>query len=312
MPYARESLDRSTRHAHTKDRQGPSLVIDPLESEEVEYAKTKKRLFIGLVMGTSTLVCLFLVSLWVIPFIGLTNIHPAAPWIFGGLIFTALFLVAWASMGLVLNIISGKALPFFKRMRGVTVKLFLPLMTLLGRMIGLSKDKVWSSFIKVNNELVASGGKQYEPKEILLLMPHCLQRSDCSVRLTYGVHNCKRCGKCPMTGLIELSRRYGVHLSIATGGTIARRIVVQKRPKIILAVACERDLSSGIQDTYPLPVYGILNYRPFGPCLNTQVALDQLEDALNFFIKPHLLPGRIAKQAMAVDSTPPLRKTISS
>ena len=136
MPYARESLDRSTRHAHAKDRQGPTLVKDPLlEPEEIEYAKTKKRLFIGLVMGTSTLVCLFLVSLWVIPFIGLTQIHPAAPWIFGGLIFTALFLVAWASIGLVLNIISGKALPFFKRMRGVTVKLFLPLMTLLARMV---------------------------------------------------------------------------------------------------------------------------------------------------------------------------------
>jgi len=179
-------------------------------------------------------------------------------------------------------------------------------------MIGLSKDKVWSSFIKVNNELVASDGKQYEPKEILLLMPHCLQRSDCTVRLTYGVHNCKRCGKCPMTGLIELSRRYGVHLAIATGGTIARRIVVQKRPKIILAVACERDLSSGIQDTYPLPVYGILNYRPYGPCLNTQVALDQLEDTLNFFIKPHLLPGHVSKEAIVVDSPPPLTKNISS
>ena len=115
-----------------------------------------------------------------------------------------------------------------------------------------------------------------------------------------------------MTGLIELSQKYGVHLAIATGGTIARRIVVQKRPKIILAVACERDLSSGIQDTYPLPVYGILNNRPFGPCLNTQVALNQLEDALNYFIKPQLLPGHVSKDAIAVDSPPPLKKTISS
>ena len=118
-----------------------------------------------------------------------------------------------------------------------TIVCFLPLMTLLGRTIGLSKDRVWSSFIKVNNELVASGRKQYRSDQILLLMPHCLQRSDCSVRLTYGVHNCKRCGKCPMTGLLELSQSYGVHMAIATGGTIARRIVVQKRPKIILAVA---------------------------------------------------------------------------
>ncbi len=313
MSYAKDPLDRSTRNTHPTDHQRPTLVPHPLiEPEDVEYAKTKKRLFVGLVMGTSSLVCLFLVSLWVIPFIGLKKIHPSAPWIFGGLIFTALFLVAWASFGLVLNIVSGKALPFFKRMRGVTVKLFLPLMTLLGRIIGLSKDKVWSSFIKVNNELVASGSKQYKPDEILLLMPHCLQRSDCTVRLTYDVHNCKACGKCPMTGLIELSRKYGVHLAIATGGTIARRIVVQKRPKIILAVACERDLSSGIQDTYPIPVYGILNSRPYGPCLNTQVALTQLEDALTFFIKPRYLPGNVSIDAMVADPLHSLPKSISN
>ena len=70
---------------------------------------------------------------------------------------------------------------------------------------------------------------------------------------------------------------------MATGGTIARRIVVQLRPKLIIAVACERDLASGIQDTYPLPVYGILNIRPFGPCLDTDVALERVEWAIRQF-----------------------------
>lgn len=93
-----------------------------------------------------------------------------------------------------------------------------------------------------------------------------------------------------MTGLLEISRKYGVHVAIATGGTIARRIVVQKRPKLILAVACERDLSSGIQDAYPLPVYGILNNRPFGPCLNTKVSLEDLQEALRLFLNPKFLP----------------------
>jgi hypothetical protein len=50
-------------------------------------------------------------------------------------------------------------------------------------------------------------------------------------------------------------------------------------------VACERDLSSGIQDTYPLPVYGVLNERPHGPCLDTMVQLDHVEKALRMFLK---------------------------
>ena len=46
----------------------------------------------------------------------------------------------------------------------------------------------------------------------------------------------------------------------------------------------EDRLASGIQDTHPLPVYGILNSRPFGPCLDTDVALDQVEWAINEFL----------------------------
>ena len=69
-------------------------------------------------------------------------------------------------------------------------------------------------------------------------------------------------------------------LAVATGGTIARRIVVQTRPELIVAVACERDLVSGIQDTLPLPVYGLFNQRPNGTCFNTLVPLDRVRDVL--------------------------------
>jgi len=258
-------------------------------------------------MGTSALVSMFLVLLWIVPYIGLKEIHHSAPLIFGVLIFTAIFVVAWAAIGLVINIVSGKALPLFKRMRGITVRLFLPLMALLGRTLGITKEKVWASFIKVNNDLVESSNKKYRPSETRLLMPHCLQRSDCTVRLTYGVENCKRCGKCPILGLLDLSQKYDVHMTIATGGTIARRIVVQKRPKLILAVACERDLSSGIQDTYPLPVFGILNDRPFGPCLDTQVQLNRLEAAMRNFLDPKFYPKTRQMESFPVESPPELQ-----
>ncbi len=303
MNLEKDSIEHNRKGESTQENLRPSLVQDPeTDKEYLRYASAKKRLFIGLVMGTSTLVSMFLVLLWIVPYIGLKKIHHTAPWILGVLIFTAIFIVAWAAFGLVINIVSGKALPLFKRMRGITVRLFLPLMTLLGRTLGITKEKVWASFIKVNNKLVASSGKRYRPSEILLLMPHCLQRSVCDVRLTYGVENCKRCGKCPILGLLDLSLKYGVHMAIATGGTIARRIVVQKRPKIILAVACERDLSSGIQDTYPLPVFGILNDRPFGPCLDTQVALNRLEAAMQNFLDPEFYPKTGQIESLPVES----------
>lgn len=254
----------------------------------------RKRLFIGLITCACLLMILLLVLLWVVPFVGLSAIHPTAPWLLGLFILAAIGLVGWSAMGLVLNILLGRTLPFSRRLRGLTIKLFLPLMVLLGKLLGISKQRVRSSFIKVNNELVLHEAGRYEPKQILLLMPHCLQNSRCDMRLTYDINNCKRCGKCPIRDLLDISERYGVHLAIATGGTIARRIVVQLRPRLIIAVACERDLSSGIQDTYPLPVFGVLNERPHGPCLDTGVPVHNLELALQRFLAspppPRTLP----------------------
>ncbi len=256
---------------------------DPYLREEAA-AGSRKRLFIGLITGACFLLCALLALLWIVPYVGLGAIHPWMPALMGFVFSAAILVITWAWLGLVLRILLGRSLPFSSQLRGLAIKFFLPLMTLLGRALGIPKENVRGSFIKVNNELVRSEVGKYKPGQMLLLMPHCLQSSRCKLRLTYDINNCKRCGKCAIKGLLELSERYGIHLAIATGGTIARRIVVQTRPRIILAVACERDLASGIQDTYPIPVFGVLNSRPNGPCLDTDVSLSALENAIQLFL----------------------------
>jgi hypothetical protein len=122
-----------------------------------------------------------------------------------------------------------------------------------------------------------------KPDRLLILLPHCIQINDCNIKITGDVHRCKGCGKCEIKDLVSISDRCGVDLSVATGGTLARRIIKEKRPKAIIAVACERDLTSGIVDSYPLPVIGILNQRPFGPCINTRVDMKDVQEALEYF-----------------------------
>ncbi|MFK4764212.1 DUF116 domain-containing protein [Desulfobaculum sp. SPO524] len=258
--------------------------LTDFDATDREVSRERKRLFIGLISLASVLVSAVLLLLWYVPYVGLTSIHPIMPWLMGAVVAVAVAGVLWAGLGLVLNILVGRSLPYTRRLHGLTIKLFLPLMVLLGKALGISKRRVRSSFIKVNNELVRNEASRYEADDILLLLPHCLQNSRCDMRLTYDMNNCKRCGKCPIKDLLELSERYGVHMAIATGGTIARRIVVQTRPKLILAVACERDLASGIQDTYPIPTYGVMNERPHGPCLDTQVSTALVEKALQRFM----------------------------
>ena len=92
--------------------------------------------------------------------------------------------------------------------------------------------------------------------------------------------------KCEIKDLIEISDQYQVNISVATGGTLARRIIVGNRPEAIVAVACELDLTSGIQDSYPIPVIGVLNERPNGPCINTKADIQKVKDALLGFLGP--------------------------
>lgn len=143
------------------------------------------------------------------------------------------------------------------------------------------KEQFQGFIINLNNRLVRS--EKPRTKKILLLLPHCLQIDECRIRLTHNIHNCEGCGKCNIKDLIQIADAHNLNLSVATGGRLARRIIKDLMPEGIVAVACETDLSHGIVDTYPLPVLGIPNERPFGPCLNTQVNLEKVKEAIRFF-----------------------------
>lgn len=256
------------------------FVRNPHSLPRAEYGGAGKRLFIGLMTGSCVLLCLCILLLWLVPYIGLEAIHVSLPWILGGLTVLLIAFVAWMCVALIWNVYSGRALPGIRRVRGLTIRLMFPLMELLGRALRISRERIRLSFIKVNNEMVLASGLLVRPSEVLVLLPHCLQRSACPHRLSVDVARCTRCGQCTLGAMLDLRDTWGFSLAIASGGTIARRIVVQVRPKLIIAVACERDLTSGILDTYPLPTFGVLNQRPHGPCVDTLVSVPAVEAVL--------------------------------
>ncbi len=152
------------------------------------------------------------------------------------------------------------------------------------------REQFQSLVIRMNNRLVrsqwerlrANGAAAGRKVRVLLLLPHCLQVNECDVRITHNVYKCKRCGRCEIKDLIEISEEKNLDLFVATGGSVARRVVNEGRPDAVVAIACERDLSSGIVDSFPMPVLGILNERPCGPCVNTRVDLARVREALDF------------------------------
>ncbi|KQC09980.1 MAG: hypothetical protein APR54_03360 [Candidatus Cloacimonas sp. SDB] len=164
------------------------------------------------------------------------------------------------------------------------IKVLFPVTLMLGRLFGFNKDRLRISFIHVNNSFVKALRKKFKPEDVLILLPHCLQNSECNIRITFNINNCKECGKCSICQLKKISEKYKIHIAIATGGTLARKIIVENKPKLVIAVACQRDLVSGIQEVFPIPAFGILNERPFGPCINTTVSTDLVEKAIKCLV----------------------------
>lgn len=248
--------------------------------------RREKKTFIFLLLLTCLLLVILSVVLWWIPYVGFTYIHPRLPLIMAVVFFAIVMFLIGGGLTLVFTIIRGRNLFVNRRIRGVVIRFLFPLLVVVGKLVGIGKDRVRRSFIVANNLLVLGEAKRVPPEKLLILLPQCLQYHECDVRITGGgkVENCKGCGRCKIKNLKAMSLKYGVSISVATGGTLARKIVVDKRPDMIIGVACERDLTSGIQDTYPIPVYGILNNRPHGPCFDTDVSLEMIEEGMKVFL----------------------------
>ena len=239
--------------------------------------------FIWLLAASGFAISILAFFLWWIPTVGLGNINRTLPFILavfiGGLILSLL-----VSASLLILSAAGHDVPFPDKLRGLLVKLFLPAMLFLGGIFRVEKIKIHKAFIEINNRLVKSMAINARPDSFLILMPHCLQLQDCNFKVTRDIENCGECGRCEIVELLHLGREYGIKLFVNTGGTSARKIVVDRRPNAVVAVACERDLVSGITDSYPLPVVGITNIRPEGYCLNTHVAVEKVKEAVGLFI----------------------------
>lgn len=138
----------------------------------------------------------------------------------------------------------------------------------LSRAFGVSRDRLGHSFLKVSNAVSRAMKRQVSTERLLVLLPRCLSKEE-------------------LKKAIELKERYTFEIFTVSGGELARKKVKELRPTAVIGVACERDLVSGIRDVGGrLSVIGIPNKRPHGPCKDTHIDLNALEDAIKFYVGP--------------------------
>jgi uncharacterized protein len=233
-----------------------------------------------LILGTIEAVAFYLIQ----PRIA--TLHPLlSPLLGAGMLL--FFIVPFGGLTLItITALTGIDLLYPHGRASVTIKVLFPIAATLAQVCGIDRNRLRTSFVKVNNALTTAQRKRIKGDRILVLLPHCLQIDVCNRKLTSDVNNCVRCGRCAVGSLVGLGEKYGLRMEVVNGGTLARRRVASFKPSGIVAVACERDLTFGIQDAHPVPVYGVINDRPNGPCVNTCVDMGMVEEAVKFFRKP--------------------------
>ncbi|MCK5126934.1 MAG: DUF116 domain-containing protein [candidate division Zixibacteria bacterium] len=192
-----------------------------------------------------------------------------------GNIYGEVFIVVYFSLAIVLTIWLGLFIwgfvtkrPFLSGLIIVPklVNLLLDFSIKIGKLFGISRDRLVNSFLKLHNLILSSKAKKVRPEKILILLPRCLTR-DMNKALR-GIRD-----------------KYGVLVAMAEGGGEARNKIKETKPGIIIAVACERDLLTGFVDINPhIPVIGFPNVRPCGPCKDTEVDLKSIEDTVKRYL----------------------------
>ncbi len=172
---------------------------------------------------------------------------------------SALTVLAWLWYGLLLASFYGSTLLLPERLaeRGP----FLPLMrwtSQVARRVG-ARDWVEHAAVEVYNGLASRRGRKVGRGELLVLIPRCLSKE-------------------ALDGILAVAGRYEVPVFVATRGQLARRAIRERRPRAVVAVACERDMVSGLHDVAAkVPVLGLTMRLPSGPCKDAAIDLPKFE-----------------------------------
>ena len=121
------------------------------------------------------------------------------------------------------------------------------------------RDWVEHAAIDVYNALAERRRRTVGKGELLVLIPRCLSKE-------------------ALDGVLTIAGRYEVPVFVATRGQLARRVIRERRPRAVVAVACERDMTTGLRDVAgKLPVLGLTMRLPNGPCRDAMLDLDTME-----------------------------------
>ena len=148
--------------------------------------------------------------------------------------------------------------------------------------MGVEEKDLFQLYVKTKNSASREKFASTPYNERILLLPQCLRSRECPAELGEYGYECQECGKCNLKKIIHLTKKLGYKGTfILPGGSIAKKILLEIKPKASLGVACFKELVLGSFLCEKLGVIGQGVALLRDGCVNTIADWKSLNDTLH-------------------------------
>lgn len=157
----------------------------------------------------------------------------------------------------------------FPRLLLFTIDMFYGLFKKFSENVGVDAKIVDQIGVEVRNKVNEKFFKKIDPKDKVLVLPHCLRDADCEAKLESSGLVCKNCNRCVIGVLKVKAENKGFKVFIIPGSTFLKKIIENNKFEAVLGVACYQDLNLAMMKLSKFSCQGVPLLKD--GCINTKV-----------------------------------------
>ena len=121
------------------------------------------------------------------------------------------------------------------------------------RPLGTLEKRFIRTLVRIHNFRVRRYIQKQRIESVLLIMPRCLKKSDCTHDVRTSLVACIDCKQCPLGQIARLTARFGIKALVAYRSHLAYAMARDEKPDLILATACHDRLVKALCSVPEVP-----------------------------------------------------------
>jgi uncharacterized protein len=147
--------------------------------------------------------------------------------------------------------------------------------------VGVEEKELFELYVETKNRSLVQGFASTPYSERVLMLPQCLRAKDCPAEIGEYGYECQQCGRCSVAKIMQITKDLGYKGAfILPGGSLAKKILLELKPKASLGVACSKELVLGSYLCEKMGVIGQGVELLKDGCINTIVDIKTLTKVL--------------------------------